>query len=253
MELLEGFETIGSFPAAYCRALDAVVVSDTHVGIEVVESRAGALMPRFQLEELLEEFERMQAETGAARLVIVGDIKHSFSGQSREEREEVERFIDRCAVLFDRVDLIQGNHDSGLEYRAEDHTNVQVHASLLAEGILFVHGHRGLSEYEGLAPETAETVVIGHEHPAVALQDAVGVTEKVACFLYGIGEDGRRILVLPAFSHLASGSEVNELPVAELLSPVLKESFEVDRLHVTAVDREAGLFDFTELGELRSL
>lgn len=252
MELLPGFETVDSSPAVYCRELDALVIADTHIGVEVVESRAGALMPRFQLEEVIEELEADQEACGASRLIVVGDIKHSFSGDSEAENEEVERFLRRCSMAFEEVDLVRGNHDGALEYRAEDLTNVVVRDLLLEEGVLFVHGHRSLSAYEDLRAGAGETIVLGHEHPAVALEDAVGVTEKLACFLYGT-QDGRSVLVLPAFSHLASGTEVNEVPVSELLSPVLKEGFDIDRLHVTAVDREAGVLDFAELGELRSL
>jgi len=252
MELLQGFETVDSSPAAYCMELDALVIADTHIGVEVAESRGGALMPRFQLEDVIEDLEADQETCGASRLIVVGDIKHSFSGSNEAENEEVERFLRRCSMAFDRVDLVRGNHDAALEYRAEDLTNVAVHDLLLEEGVLFVHGHRPLSAYEDVRGDMADTVVMGHEHPAVALKDAVGVKEKLACFLYGT-QDGRSVLVLPAFSYLASGTEINAVPVSQLLSPVLKEGFDVDRLHVTAVDREAGILDFAELGELRSL
>lgn len=252
MELLPGFETIGSSPAVYCAALDAVVIADTHIGVEVVESRSGALMPRFQLEDVIEEVEADQEACGASRIIVVGDIKHSFRGDSDAEREEVERFLEALSMAFERVDLVRGNHDAALEYRAEDLTNVAVQDAIVEEDIVFLHGDRPLSAYEDLGVETVGTIVMGHEHPAVALKGAVGVKEKLACFLYGT-QEGRSVLVLPAFSHLASGTEVNAVPVSRLLSPVLKEEFDVDGLHVTAVDREAGILDFTELGELRSL
>jgi len=249
MELLEGFETVDGYPGIFCEPLDAVVVSDLHIGIEAVEARSGTLIPTFQLEELIEEIEEMAEMTDASRLIVTGDIKHSFSGKSRREREEVERFLREMSMLFEEVSLIEGNHDTGLEYRIEEFRNVSLDASIVEEGIMFIHGHEQVTDLAALG---ADVVVIGHEHPAVSLKDDVGVSEKLRCFLYGPMGDGRDILVLPAFTKLASGTEVNEVPTYELLSPVLQDT-DVDGLVVVAVDREAGVFKYPVVGKLRGL
>lgn len=249
MELLEGFETVDGYPGVFCEPLDALVVSDLHIGIEAVEARSGTLIPAFQLEELIEEIGEMADMTGASRLIVTGDIKHSFSGKSRREREELERFLREMSMLFEEVSLVEGNHDAGLEYRIEEFTNVSLGESIVDAGILFVHGHE---EVRDLAALGADVVVMGHEHPAVSLQDDAGVSEKLRCFLYGSMGDGREILVLPAFTKLASGTEVNEVPRHELLSPILQD-IGVDGLKVVAVDREAGVFEYPEVGKLRGL
>lgn len=249
MELLDGFETVDGYPGVFCEPLDALVLSDLHIGIEAVEARSGTLIPAFQLEELLEEIEEMAEITGASRLIVTGDLKHSFSGNSRREREELGRFLREMSMLFEEVSLVEGNHDNGLGYRIEEFTNVSLEDSIVEEGFLFVHGHE---EVRDLAALGADVVVMGHEHPAVSLQDDAGVSEKLRCFLYGPMGDGREVLVLPAFTKLASGTEVNEVPVHELLSPMLQD-IDVDRLKVVAVDREAGVFEYPELGKLRGL
>jgi putative SbcD/Mre11-related phosphoesterase len=250
MELFDKFRIIEPQPALYAPGKDAVIVSDLHIGIEAVEARTGTLMPKFQMEEILDELETMRDETGADRLVIVGDIKHSFSGTNEREREEVERFLDKISLLFETVWLIEGNHDNALTYRIDDYTNVELDDHFAEDGVLFVHGHEKLEDLEEL---TADIVVIGHEHPAIVLTDDVGITEKIACFLYGDMKDGRKIIVLPAFSRLASGTEVNKVPEHELLSPILREQVDIDALDVVAVDREAGMFDFPAVGKLRDV
>jgi len=250
MQLLERFETVNGYPAVYDPDLDALILADLHLGIEVAESYTGTLMPKFQLEEMLEEFAAMQEETGASRLVVDGDIKQSFSSGSGKEREEIERFLDKVSYMFEEVLLVEGNHDAALHYRVEDYTNVELADYFLRDGVLFLHGHERL---DNLAELGAEMLVMGHEHPSLALKDEIGVTEKLPCFLYGEMKDGRELLVLPAFSHVASGTTVNEVLVNQLLSPILREDVDVDELQVVGVDREAGLFEFPRLGKLREL
>jgi metallophosphoesterase superfamily enzyme len=53
----------------------------------------------------------------------------------------------------------------------------------------------------GLDP--AGCLIIGHEHPAIHLNDRVTTSVKCPCFLAGAG-----ILVLPAFSSWAAGSNI---------------------------------------------
>jgi metallophosphoesterase superfamily enzyme len=95
-----------------------------------------------------------------------------------------------------------------------------------------------------------ETVVIGHEHPALALTDDVGVKEKVSCVLYGEMKNGKNIVVLPAYSKIANGSEVNNMPRQEFLCPVLRENG-VSDLKATVLSREGGVFEFPEVSKIK--
>ncbi|MCJ7450440.1 MAG: metallophosphoesterase [Candidatus Nanohaloarchaeota archaeon QJJ-9] len=247
--IFERFEVVDSKPALYDSVSDSLILSDLHLGIEMVGVRSGVLMPKFQLDEVLEEIKEMVEDTNASRLVVVGDIKQSFSSGMDRERDEVERFLDKVSMLFEEVLLVKGNHDNALKYRVEDYRNVELSEYFLEKDVLFFHGHERLERGEMV---DFDVMVIGHEHPAITLKDEVGVKEKVACFLYGESR-GRKIVAMPAFSKLAEGSTVNEIPEKELLSPVLREDVNMDGLEVLAVDREAGKFDFATLGELRSL
>ncbi|MDY6778829.1 MAG: metallophosphoesterase [Candidatus Nanohaloarchaea archaeon] len=248
MELLDRFEIVEPYPSLFWREEDLLIISDLHIGIEVSEARSGTLMPRFQMREVVEDIEELQEESGASRMLVDGDVKHSFGGGDRKENKEVERFLDRVSAVFDEVLLVEGNHDAALEYRIEDYTNVSLAQRYMIGDVVFAHGHEAVELEDGVS-----VLVIGHEHPALVLADEVGVKEKVACFLYGPMEEDRKLLVLPAFSKLAAGTEINEVPQYELLSPVLQEQVDVDGLEAVAVDRDAGVFTFPTIGELRSL
>jgi metallophosphoesterase superfamily enzyme len=108
-------------------------------------------------------------------------------------------------------------------------------------GFLFVHGHEEVEE-------EYERLVIGHEHPALALEDEVGVTEKVDALLH-LEEEDREIFVLPAYSPISNGSEVNRMRSSELLSPALKEE-NIGEFKAYAISREAGEFYFGKLQDL---
>lgn len=242
MEIL-GFETIDSKPALYHPELDLIVLSDVHLGLEGSMTSKGSYIPRFQLDELLDELEEMKAETGADRILVNGDLKNQYS-TSYTEKKEVEEFLEFLKKNFNEVILVEGNHDTILDNTAEK-KNLELRENYLEKGILFVHGDKGLGEFK----TEFNTVVIGHEHPALALNDEVGVKEKVACFLYGKLKNDKQIIVLPAYSKISNGSEVNNMPRSELLSPILRENG-IGNLKAVAVSREAGLFEFPELSKI---
>ncbi|MFB6100133.1 MAG: metallophosphoesterase, partial [Candidatus Nanohalobium sp.] len=239
MEIL-GFQTIDSKPALYHPALDLVVISDIHLGLEGSMTSKGSYVPRFQLDDIKDELEEIREETGADRILVNGDLKNQFS-TSYTEKQEVDEFLEFLIDLFDEVLLIEGNHDTFLDNTAEKH-GLELRESFGEDGVLFVHGHEDVDE-------NFDTLVIGHEHPALALTDDVGVKEKIDCFLYGEIEAGN-IVVMPAYSKISNGSEVNNMPREELLCPVLRE-YGVDDLKAVGVSREAGLFEFPELSKIK--
>lgn len=235
-----GFKTVDSLPTLYHGEIDALVVSDLHLGLEASMTRMGSYVPEFQLDQLKEELVEAKNETGASRLIVNGDLKNEYR-TSWSERDEVEEFLEFAKDEFSEVVLVKGNHDTMIEDVIEE-SGLELVDYHLEEDILFVHGHEELPE------EEYDTIVIGHEHPALALKDDVGVKEKVDCFLYG-EIDGKNIVVMPAYAHVSEGTRVNQVPRRELLSPVLREHG-VKHLKAVAVSREAGLFKFPELEKI---
>ncbi|MDY6776654.1 MAG: metallophosphoesterase [Candidatus Nanohaloarchaea archaeon] len=268
MEIFDRFEIVEPFPAVYDPELDAVAVSDLHLGLESLMADQGVLMPKFQLEEMKEDLEKILEEKEPERLVVCGDVKHEFSETSYGEREEVQELLDFLAGKVEEVLLVKGNHDNYLIYAVDDYENVELEDRFVLGDVVFVHGHEILEDLETL---DADYVVMGHEHPAVVMEDEVGIEEKLPAFLYGeMGEserrpdnregkedsqsavhDGRKLLVLPAFSKLAEGSKVNRVDEDRLLSPVLKKKVDIGSMKAVGVDRDAGLFEFPELGKMR--
>lgn len=244
MDIL-GFKTIDEKPGLYHPETDLLVISDLHLGLESSMTTKGSYVPQFQLEDLKRDIEEMQKDTEADRILVNGDLKNEFS-TSYSEKKELRDFIDFLQENFEDVILIKGNHDTLIEDITEE-KGLRMLESYNEGNVLFTHGHMSL---QTLDEEDFDTVVIGHEHPALALTDDVGVKEKVDCFLYGEMNDGRNILVMPAFSKISNGTNINEVPSRELLSPILRNKVDKDSLKAVAIDREAGLLEFPKIGRI---
>lgn len=244
MKLFDRFEIIDNYPALYIEDIDSVVISDLHLGLESLMAHSGTLMPKFQLSEIKQEIKEILERKNPKNLIINGDVKHRFSRTSHGERVEVKEFINSLTELVDEIIILKGNHDNYLIYITKEYENVELADYKIIDDICFLHGHK---DEKTLEMEKCNYFVLGHEHPAVALRDRVGVKEKVPCFLYGDMKNGKKIVVLPAFSKMARGSQVNKVNEKRLLSPFLKNETDLKELRAVGIDREAGLFPFPEL------
>ncbi|MFP4038301.1 MAG: metallophosphoesterase [Candidatus Nanohaloarchaea archaeon] len=233
------FNIIDSKPAVYFPEKGLIAVSDLHLGLEGSMTSRGHYIPEFQLEELKEELNFLKKETDAERIVVNGDLKNQYS-TSYTEKNEIEELLQHLKETFKDVIIVKGNHDTFIEDTVKD-KGLRTVESYSEDGLLFVHGHEKVEE-------EFETLVIGHEHPALALTDEIGVTEKVPCLLHGNTERGE-IIVLPAFSKISRGSEVNRMNKNELLSPILRDVGLKD-FEAYAVSREGGVYDFGKVQNL---
>ncbi len=203
-----------------------LVIADLHLGYEVSMAREGFYLPRV-FHEVVGRLKGVLEGEKPKRLIIDGDLKHSFVPEWRE-REELKAFVEEVSPLVDELVLVRGNHDVGTLWLRE--LGVEVVDELELGGWKLVHGHKLV---EG------ERFIIGHEHPAVRLRDEVGALVKVPAFLMS-----DELVVLPAFSPWAYGNDV----LREIVSPFLR-AYDVSRARVL-VPLEGEILDFGELERL---
>ena len=246
MRLWNKIEIIEPYPAIYISALNAIVIADLQLGYEGIMAEKGIFIPKVQFKHELQTLKEIIKAKKAERIIINGDIKHEFSETSYHEFKEVGDLLSFLNKEFKDITLIKGNHDNFIVYATKRH-GVRLCKELELGEFYFFHGHQNPRDF---AKIEADYLILAHEHPAIALFDEVGTREKIGCFLYGKVKE-KKILVLPAFSTLAQGSEVNVLPKGELLSPFLKEFVEVENLKVIGISQETGCLKFPELGKLR--
>ncbi len=244
MEISRNIEIVDKYPALYLKDIDTLVVSDMHLGLEGIAAEQGIYIPKIQFEKELNALKNIMQKVSAENIVICGDIKHEFSETSYHEFREVSDIFTFLKEKFKRVILIKGNHDNFIIYVTRRH-GVELYEDLLIDRYYFLHGHKIPEDFHKKIEE-AEYIIMGHEHPAIALFDDVGIKEKVKVFLYGYCEAlKKKIIVLPAFSVLAQGSEINVIPKEELLSPILKMC-DIDKFKVISADELVLDFGFIE-------
>lgn len=183
----------------------ALAIADLHLGYAWGQRAAGSLLPLETPDDTLHRLCALALEYGARQLFILGDIVHKAVSLAplRQQLEILHSGLGPTALR-----LLAGNHDRGLPRLLREcglTATLDTHAHLGRH--LLLHG-------DTVPPAAADTpgrIVIGHEHPATRIGDGVAGL-KCPCFLVA-----PQLLVLPAFSHWAAGTEVRG---ARYLSPL---------------------------------
>jgi uncharacterized protein len=217
----------------------AVVVGDLHVGLESDLRESGVNLPS-QTVRMRERLLKLLADTGARRLVVIGDLKHKVPYATRQEQEELPWFFRGFPA---KVELVRGNHDVGLEGLLD----VEMHEAggIRAGDVALLHGHEWPRED---VVAGARSVVTCHNHPAVMLVDPLGHRHKEACWVRGrftgkaqerypdLREDAE-LIVMPAFNELTGGTAFNAQEGDRLLGPLFGNGLvDVEGARVFTVD-----------------
>jgi len=94
-----------------------LIVSDLHLGYEVAMAREGFYLPRV-FHDLVRDLGEVIEREKPKRLIIDGDLKHSFVPEWRE-RVELRAFFEEVTSLVEEVILVRGNHDVGVLWLRE--------------------------------------------------------------------------------------------------------------------------------------
>ena len=185
-----------------------LAVSDLHLGYAWAHRLNGQLMPITPPNDTLARLAELQRDYAPREVVVLGDIVHRAMGLPVLEEELRELF----GELSPRSELtfLAGNHDRELQ-RVLDQSRlpVKLQASREVGDSLLVHGDQAVTQNHG-----ARRIIMGHEHPAVSIGDGVTTCAKYPCFLVS-----ERLVILPAFSSWAAGTNVRSYP---LMSPLAK-------------------------------
>jgi len=247
----------------------ALLVADVHAGIEVGLRYERGVELDGQADERRERLCDLLAETGADRLVVLGDLAHRIAAPEGEEREELETLI---SAVTDRVPmtLVEGNHDAGVAEAFADDLDVfgtgggvigggtdAVGADDPGEtgGVGVCHGHT----WPDPTLLDADVVCMGHEHPQVRLEDSVGGSRVERAWLRGRIDPGAfveggdpdatpageppELVVFPAFNERSGGTWIN-VDGQSFLAPFLPDALPAG---------DAYLLDGTRLGDFRRI
>lgn len=177
--------------AAYWRENRALLVADCHFGKAASLRRHGLAVPEGATLDDLARLDRLLEQTGARRLVVVGDLFHAPSGYVAAVIDQLVAWRRRHATIS--LMLAPGNHDRALDRLPAELAIESAIGSSAATPLRFVHDPADVSD-EASADRGAAHVC-GHLHPAVRLGDRRVRGLSAPCFWLL----GGRCLVLPSF------------------------------------------------------
>jgi hypothetical protein len=239
------YEFIGKtlfFPAE-----EILVVGDLHIGYDHMIEQSGVLIPERQVKDIISElkeiFKRIE-ESGRkiSKIIFLGDIKHSFGYEWKEENyfQEAMEFL-RTKFKDENIILLKGNHDT-IDYSFEK----KMKKYHIHKGTAFIHGHEA---FKSVFDNSISTLIMGHIHPSVILSDKQNIKrEKYKCFLTGEFK-GKNLIVLPSFLATVEGATVNEYEHAykDFFSIIPKKDLMKFQVHVVGEDK---VYSFGKISEL---
>ncbi|RLF43693.1 MAG: phosphoesterase [Thermoplasmata archaeon] len=217
----------------YAEKQNAAVIADLHLGYEGVLRMQGIMIPNYQKEVIKERLKKIMEKYEPESIIVNGDFKHEFGKNLRQEWREVGEMLEFLSQKSN-VFLIKGNHDNFLKTIASKY-NIPVKMQMEMDGITIAHGH---VEIKG------KKIIMAHEHPSIHIRDKVGASLRLPCYMVS-----QSIIVMPAFSPLATGTDVSSTDAKEYLSPILQNE-DVSAFHIWAIS-EIGLLDFSTIKQLK--
>jgi DNA ligase-associated metallophosphoesterase len=170
----------------------ALIVSDLHFGKSGHFRKAGIGVPQNIYKEDLQRLFSLIQFFSPERLLIVGDLFHSYANK------EVELFVKwRNDVPNLSVELIKGNHDILAEKYYTKAGITTTHGSLSINKFCFTHDITLTCENE------AQYTFSGHIHPGIRIDGMGKQTVCLPCFYFG-----ETYAVLPAFSMFTGLSKI---------------------------------------------
>ncbi len=175
----------------------ALIIADPHFGKAATFRAAGIPVPGGTTAEMLRRLDAALDGSGAARLLVLGDLLHARAGRAPRTLELVAAW--RAARPALRLTLIRGNHDRRAGDPPADWAVECLDAPVIEPP--FVWLHEPLAADHG--PLTTDHYPLaGHVHPAVALGGGARAL-TLPCFYFG-----RDYALLPAFGEFTGTAVV---------------------------------------------
>ena len=181
--------------AAYWPAQNAVLLADVHLGKDQVFRSSGMAVPAGVLAADLQRIDALLEQTGAERLIVLGDWVHAPPRADDVWPAQISRW--RLGHEQLSIDLVLGNHDRAL-------------APWLATWR--INGHRPWLDVDGLrlvhdwTHAAGQAGVSGHLHPGAVLKDR---RQRLRLPAFLLSENH---LVLPAFGRFTGLMTDSDFP-----------------------------------------
>ena len=216
---------------------NTLVIADLHIGVEShLRSKGFHLISR--TDEMYDEI--LSSAGDCNKLVVLGDVKNTVPGTSKQEYAEIPEFFIKLTEVFNKVTVVRGNHDTNIEEYLPPEVDVAPATGMKRGDVGYIHGHTWPSK----EVMSCRTLIMAHNHPAMAFVDGVKKQMTEPCWLRGRFVSGgeryieypESFIVVPAFNRLLGGSPVNN-DRGEFLGPLMKSEFiDMDDMDIYLLD-----------------
>ncbi|WP_370031937.1 ligase-associated DNA damage response endonuclease PdeM [Qipengyuania mesophila] len=189
----------------------ALLVADLHLEKGSFFARHGQMIPPYDSRETLERVAQAIRETGARRVITLGDNFHDSDGSSRLEPHAC-GMLDALTRAVDWV-WITGNHDHGHDPDMAARCGGTLAEELEIGGVVLRH--------QALKGETRPELS-GHYHPRLQMKVRQRMIRRpCAVVSANDGPDGRPSdrMILPAFGAFTGGMNAADPAILQALQP----------------------------------
>jgi DNA ligase-associated metallophosphoesterase len=184
--------------AVYLKEYQTLLIADAHLGKAVSFRRLGVPVPRGTTQSNLQTISRLIAQTGATRVVFLGDLFHSQAALQSAVLTQWHAW--RQAHASVAIVLVEGNHDAKA-FRAKV-SPLELGITLVEEPWFIDTERRMLALCHFPQTVPGAYAITGHIHPSFNLYGRAGESARLPCFWFG-----EQCAVLPAFGEF-TGSHV---------------------------------------------
>ncbi|MCY0859490.1 MAG: metallophosphoesterase [Sulfolobaceae archaeon] len=246
LELTEGIYVAEDLPVIYIKKINAIVMSDIHIGYEEDMARKGIFIPKIQLKRFLNIYKRAIEAFHTNKVILNGDVKHIFETLGRQEREELNEMFKELKEDGIDVKLVKGNHDNFISKVTSKFDNIELVNEIRDDNLIIIHGH------QEIVPEENKLYIIGHEHPRISIRDKLGFSRKFQSFLLVPLRNNSQVLVLPSVGTYQAGNDVS-LIHSNYMSTLMRDFSILEEAKPFIIIEGQGIMEFPQLKHLKDL
>ena len=164
-----------------------LIVADTHFGKDGIFRQHAIPIPTGDVAHDLQRLGRLLAETGARRLMVLGDFIHGAMDKEQPFIHEFTTWRRQHAALH--IDVVLGNHDRHIDMSLYD--NINWHNDYVDGAFCFSHEPRNHHN---------AYVLSGHIHPVMRLTASRGDVLRLPVFWFQEQQG-----TLPSFGSMTGG------------------------------------------------
>lgn len=214
-----------------------LVVTDLHIGFESsLASNEIFIGKNSSINETINDLSEIIASETPDAVILLGDVKSSIKNISKAEWNDVPLFFEKIKEKSDII-LIPGNHDSNIQRLIPENISVISSTGMVAENILFTHGHTMPSENFS----HVDKIIMGHLHPVFFQEESIVNGERVwismrtskdRIFPSSSGEI--EITIVPSFNRYFYAT--NKKRYQKSISPIIEKIKHVSSARIVTLD-----------------